>query len=200
MIGTAGRETAHELHAQERIMSEAEASAASPAIGALREVRAVFDTLEQLQHAIAQLEMSGFDRADLSLLEMTLPAEAATPETAAKPADTEADARQARTLHTSTAAALAAMAASAAVVATGGAIIPAIAAAIAGGGVVGGATFAVSTAANSKEQNDRNRKAAMGALALSVRTPSEARQVEAEGILRAAGAVSTRYFQTGHGT
>ena len=55
---------------------------------------------DAMQAAVAGLEMSGFDRADLSLPEAMPPAERATPEAGAKPVDTEEDARQTRTLHT----------------------------------------------------------------------------------------------------
>ena len=68
------------------------------------------------------------------------------------PADTEDDARQARTLHTSTAAAIAALAGAGMTVATGGAAAPAVAAAVAAGAAAGGATYAVSSAANDQEQ------------------------------------------------
>jgi len=145
-----------------------------------------------MQEAVRQLETSGFDRADLSLPEPTPPTAYATPEGGAKPADTEEDARQARTLHTSGAAAVAAMAAGAAVIGTGGALAPAVAAAVVGGGVAGGAAYAISSAANSGEQADRERKAATGGLVLAVRAPTAAKQGEAEGILSSAGATSVR--------
>ena len=53
-----------------------------------------------MHNAVEQLALSGFDRADLSLPDVVPPADRATPEAGAKPADTEEDARQARTLHT----------------------------------------------------------------------------------------------------
>jgi hypothetical protein len=162
----------------------------NPPIGEIHEVRATFATPEAMQDAVSRLEMSGFDRADLSLPEMMPPPEHATPETGAKPADTEEDARQARTLHSSSAAAVAAMAAGGAVIATGGAAAPAIAAAVVGGGVAGGAVYAISSAVNSEEQEDRERKAAAGTLMLSVRAPDAAKRDEAETILISAGATS----------
>ena len=84
---------------------------AGPAIGALHEVRAAFGDPDAMQQAVARLEMSGFDRADLSLPEAMPPVERATPEAGAKPVDTDEDARQARTLSTSSAAAAAGLAA-----------------------------------------------------------------------------------------
>jgi hypothetical protein len=163
-----------------------------PVIGEFHEVCATFTTPEAMQEAVKRLETSGFDRADLSLPEAAPPPEYATPEGAARPVDTEEDARQARTLHTSGAAVVAAMAAGGAVIATGGALAPAVAAAVVGGGVAGGAAYAISSAANSDEQTDRERKAATGGLVLSVRTPSPAKRGEAEVILNSAGATLIR--------
>jgi hypothetical protein len=50
-----------------------------PVIGEIHEVRATFAAPDLMQNAITQLEMSGFDRADLSLPEVLPPAEFATP-------------------------------------------------------------------------------------------------------------------------
>jgi hypothetical protein len=174
-------------------MSELQVTSSAPIIGEIHEVRATFATPDLMQNAITQLEMSGFDRADLSLPEVNPPEEFATPEAGARPADTEEDARQARTLQTSAAAAIAAMAAGGAVIATGGAVAPAIAAAVVGGGMFGTAAYAISSATNSEEQEDREkRKAATGTLVLSVRTPNEAKRGDAEVILRSAGATSVQ--------
>ncbi len=124
-----------------------------------------------------------------SLPELELPAERATPETGAKPVDTEEDARQTRTLHTSGAAAAVGMAAAGVVIATGGAAAPAVAAAVVGGGLAGGAAFALSSASNEDERMDRERRAASGELVLSVRAPTADKQAEAAEILRGAGGV-----------
>jgi hypothetical protein len=175
---------------KEAIVSERQTTRSAPNIGEIHEVWATFATPDLMQNAVAELEMSGFDRADLSLPEVLPPEAFATPEAGAKPADTEEDARQARTLQTSAAAAIAAMAAGGAVIATGGAVAPALAAAAVGGGVFGGAAYAISSATNSEEQDDRERKAATGTLVLSVRAPTEAKRSEAESILRSAGAIS----------
>ena len=155
-----------------------------PPIGTLHEVCATFGDPDAMQDAVSRLETSGFDRADLSLPEATPPAERVTPEAGAKPVDTEEDARQARTLHSSGAAAAVGMAAAGVVIASGGAAAPAVAAAVVGGGVAGGIAYA----SNEDEQRDRERKAARGALILSVRAPSAEKRAEAEAILRAAGA------------
>jgi hypothetical protein len=158
-----------------------------PPIGVLHEVRARFASPETMQEAVDRLEISGFDRADLSLPEANPPIERATPDWGARPADTEQDARQARTLHVSGAAAVGALAASAVVIASGGAVAWAVVAAIVTAAIVGGIVHALSSAANQAEQGDRERKAARGALILSVHTPTAEKRVDAEAILRAAG-------------
>src|SRR5690242_8675834 len=118
---------------------------AAPAMGILHEVRATFRDPDAMQEAVSRLETHGFDRADLSLPEVLPPPERATPEAGAKPVDTEEDARQARTLHTSGAAAAVGMAAAGVVIATGGAAAPAVAAAVVGAGVAGGIAYGLSS-------------------------------------------------------
>jgi outer membrane lipoprotein SlyB len=157
-------------------------------ITTLREVRATFATPEKMQDAVSRLSMSGFDRADLSLPSERLVEGQETPEAGTKPASTEMDARQSRTLGASTAASVAALAAAGATVATGGAAAPALAAAAVAGGVVGGAVFAGHDVANRVEQLDRDERAQTGHLVLAVRTPTESKRSEAEAILRSAGA------------
>jgi hypothetical protein len=152
------------------------------------EVRATFANSDQMQDAVSRLSMSGFDRADVSLPSPGLVRGEETPEAGTKPASTEADARQARTLGASTAAAAAALAAAGVVIGTGGAAAPAVAAAIGAGGLVGGGVFAAHGAADVVEQHERDDHAATGNLVLAVRTPTETKRAEAEAILQAAGA------------
>ncbi|HEX3404108.1 MAG TPA: hypothetical protein VHT74_27685 [Acetobacteraceae bacterium] len=171
-------------------MSEATYGKPGPAIGDIHEVRASFRDPDALQDAVEQLELSGFDRADLSLPEANPPGERATPESGAGPVDTEEDARQARTLHTSGAAAAAALAAAGVVIGTGGAAVPAVAAAVVGGGLAGGAAYALSSVANEDEQQNRESKAASGTLILSVRAMTAAKRDEAAAILRNNGATA----------
>jgi len=159
-------------------------------VAAIREVRATFANPDQMQDAVSQLSICGFDRADLSLPSPGLVHGTETPEAGTKPASTEADARQARTLGASTAAAAAALAAVGVTVATGGAAAPAIAAAVVAGGAAGGSVFAVHEAADRSEQTDRNARAVSGELVLGVRATTEAKRSEAEAILRAAGATA----------
>ena len=158
-----------------------------PQIGTLHEVRARFGSPVAMQEAVTRLETSGFDRADLSLPEVAPPPERSTPESGAKPVDTEPDARQARTLHVSGVAAVAALAAGAVTVAAGGTVGWATIAAIVFGVIGGGIVYLLSSAANQAEQTDRDLRAAAGTLVLSVRAPSQSKRVEAEAILRAAG-------------
>ncbi len=151
-------------------------------------VRATFARADQMQDAVSKLSLSGFDRADLSLPSPASVEGSETPESGSKPASTQADARQARTLGASTAAAAAAIAAAGVTVATGGAALPAIAAAAVAGGAAGGGVFAVADAAASAEQSNRDDRAEHGELLLAVRTPTEAKRNQADAILRAAGA------------
>src|SRR6202012_4460795 len=132
------------------------------------EVRATFANSDQMQDAISRLSLSGFDRADLSLPSPGLVHGTETPEAGTKPAATDADARQARTLGASTAAAAAALAAAGLTVATGGAAgapaVPAVAAAVVAGGAAGGSIFAAHDLADNIEQDDRDTRAAQGDL------------------------------------
>ncbi|HEY4172498.1 MAG TPA: hypothetical protein VGM42_05675 [Rhodopila sp.] len=152
------------------------------------QLQATFANPEQMQAAVSKLSMSGFDRADLSLPSPELVEGTETPEGGTKPAATDADARQARTLGASTAAAAAALAAAGITVATGGAAAPAVAAAVVAGGAAGGSVFAAHDIADHMEQDDRDIRAAQGDLVLAVRVTSEAKRSKAEAILRAAGA------------
>jgi hypothetical protein len=153
-----------------------------------RQVRATFANADHMQVAVGKLSVSGFDRADISLPSASAASSALAAES--RPASTEEDALQSRTLGASTAGAAAALAAAGVTIATGGAAAPAIAAAVVAGGAAGGATFAVHGAASSVEQQNRDARAEAGELELTVRARSAAKQTEAEAILRAAGATS----------
>ena len=168
-------------------MSEAAERNEGPAIGALHEVRATFDDPDAMQAAVARLEMSGFDRADLSLPEAMPPAERATPEAGARPVDTEEDARQTRTLNTGGAAAAVGMAAAGVVIASGGAAAPAVAAAVVGAGAPAGSPTRSAPRRATTNRWIESSKAASGLLILSVRAPNAEKRAEAEMILRAAG-------------
>jgi hypothetical protein len=158
----------------------------------VHEVRANFSDSDKMQDAISRLTMAGFDRADLSLPEAHPPIERSTPESGAEAADTDEDARQARTLHTSTGAAVAAMAAAGITAATGGAALPVAAAAVVAGSLVGGGIFAASSAANDAEQHERDNRAESGTLILAVRATTREMRDKAEALLRAAGGTDCR--------
>jgi hypothetical protein len=151
-------------------------------------LRASFTSAEEMQRAIDQLEISGFDHADVALIEGESRDEAIPREGQTKAAYDEADARQARTLHASGAATAAGLAAAGITVATGGLAAVAIGAAVVAGAAAGGITHAVSTAANESEQLDRDAKAADGQLVLSVQVPTPEKRARAEDILNQAGA------------
>jgi hypothetical protein len=151
-------------------------------------LRASFTSADEMQRAIDQLGVSGFDHADIALIEGDSRGEAIPREGDSKAAYDEADARQARTLHASGAATAAGLAAAGITVATGGLAAVAIGAAVVAGAAAGGITHAVSTAANQSEQLDRDAKAADGQLVLSVQIPTPEKQARAADILRQAGA------------
>jgi hypothetical protein len=157
-------------------------------IPVLRQIQATFAHSDQMQAAVDKLSMSGFDRADLSLPSPALVEGTETPEAGSKPASTEPDARQARTLGASTAAAAAALAAAGITAATGGAAAPVAAAAALAGAAAGGSVFAANTVADRGEQADRDNRAAEGKLVLAVRVTTPEKSAEADAILRAAGA------------
>lgn len=148
------------------------------------ELRATFEHPAQMQDAANRLALAGFDRA-----EMSLPEEGES-EVAADPVNTEEDARQLRTLESSTAATVGALAAAGITVATGGAAAPAVAAAVLAGGAAGGATFAARSAASNAEQDHRVDRSMGGHLVLTVRSQTSERKAKAEEILRAAGATT----------
>jgi hypothetical protein len=160
----------------------------------LREVRATFANSAAMQTAADKLAMSGFDRADLSMPAHSHVQTETTPESATKPVSTEADARQLRTLGSSSVGTVAALAAAGVTIATGGAALPAVAAAVLAGGLAGGATYAASGAASGAEQRDRNEQAEEGGVLLLVNTPTAAKVEQARTILAAAGGTHITSF------
>jgi hypothetical protein len=153
----------------------------------LTEVRATFSDPSQMEAAAKELTMAGFDRADLSLPTRGHSLQEPGSTGSSKPVETDEDARQARTLGTSTAASAAALAAAGAIIATGGAAIPAVAGAVLAGGLAGGATFAATGSATGAEQQTREDQAASGRLVMSVRTMSADKVETAKAVLFRAG-------------
>jgi hypothetical protein len=176
---------------KENLMPESTGTA-GPAIGELHEVRARFDSADRMQEATGKLEMSGFNRADLSLPEPHAPTARSTPESGAEPVDTDVDAQQARTVRASTAASIAAVAAAGLTIGTGGAAAPAIAAALAAGSAFGAGGYFISRSASSSEQRQRDERAEAGELILSVHTTSPEKRAEAERILHDCGALEVQ--------
>jgi hypothetical protein len=156
--------------------------------GIVPEVQGMFTSDAALQEAIARLTGAGFDRADFRMPAAPRRPGEATKEEAETPPISEADARQARTLHTSTAASVGALAAAGATVATGGAAALAAAAAVAGGVGAGLLTKAATDTSSELEHEDRDAAAKKGELVLGVRAETPERRAQAEALLRAAGA------------
>jgi hypothetical protein len=154
----------------------------------LREVRGTFSDPQHMQEAASELAMSGFDRADMTLPARGHTLDEAASSGAAKPVDSEEDARQARTLSSSTVGAAVGLAAAGITVATGGAAAPAVAAAVLAGGAAGGLTAAAVGAGANTEQHEREAQAEHGTLTLAVRTKTDADVAAATKILRAHGA------------
>jgi hypothetical protein len=168
-------------------MSEISA-APGPAIAeSVVEVQAIFPSDAALQDAIARLTQAGFDRADLSLPHVAPSPSRATPEQGAANPDTETDARQERTLHTSMAGSVGALAAAGVTVATGGAALAAVAAAAAAGLGVGALVNAATTAGDRANSEARDRAAASGTLVLSARVTSAERARRARAAMAEAG-------------
>ena len=115
----------------------------------IREAVAVFDDAEKLESAVSELQSSGIDRSELSILAHNLPAvrlpgdlrrAADDPTTPREPVVTDTDLRQGRVLGTGLAATIAAFAAAGITVATGGVAAATIAVAVAAAGGVGAAS------------------------------------------------------------
>lgn len=153
----------------------------------LHEVRGTFARSDQMQDAVGRLNLSGFDRAEISM-PATLPG--ATLGDRSEPVSTNEDAHNLRILGSSTAASVAALAAAGVTIATGGAAIPALAAAALAGGAAGGGVLAAHGSADNAEQDKRDARAADGSLILAVRTSTQAKRQQAEQILHEAGATS----------
>jgi hypothetical protein len=159
-----------------------------PAISdAIEEVQGVFPSDAALQDAIGRLTRAGFDRAALSLPTASpKPGEATPNEGAANPA-TEDDARQVRTLGSSTAAVVGAAIGAGLTVATGGAALPAFAAAAGLGLASGGGVFAASTAASHAQDDERADAAEAGTLVLAVSLRDAGEAAKAEAAMQEAG-------------
>jgi hypothetical protein len=159
----------------------------------MRGAVAVFDDSEKLEGALSELQSSGIDRANLSLLAHDslakrlpgdpprLTADPATPRDAVV---SDTDLRQERVLGTSLAATVAAFAAAGITVATGGvAAVATIAAAAAAGGV-GAASAMIGSKLEADEKAFLDDQLARGGVLLWVRTPDADAERRALEVLR----------------
>jgi hypothetical protein len=159
-----------------------------PARPAAPQVCGEFHGKEAMEEAIMRLGGSIFDRSQISVRVPGRedPQSYSSRETPVQ----EDDARNLRTLGTSTAAAGLGMAAAGAVIASGGAALPAVAAAVAAGGATVAAGEVAGAAATTDGETAQEHAAEHGAgviVMVSADTPE--RQTQAEEILREAGAV-----------
>jgi hypothetical protein len=145
-----------------------------------------FHDQTKLDEALSRLEGSLFQRADLSV---RVPGqEDKRSESGRETPVREDDARNLRTLGTSTAAAATAMAAAGLVVATGGAALPAVAAAAAAGGATAAAGEAAGAVIAPDGQTPQHQATDAGGSVLMVHADTPEKQARAEEILRACGA------------
>ncbi len=147
---------------------------------AVPQVCAEFRNAEQMETALQRLEGSAFQRADLSARRPGQPGD--------EDVTREDDARNLRTLGTSTAAAAAGMAAAAVVVASGGTLAPVVGAAAVAAGATGAAGEAIGQAAAPGGQTAQRHAADHGGLIVVVHAASEEKRAQAEAIMRDCGA------------
>jgi hypothetical protein len=145
-----------------------------------------FHGKEKMEHAIMRLEGTVFDRSQISVRVPGREDHGAYSgrETPVQ----EDDARNLRTMLTSTAAAGTAMLAAGVVVATGGAALPAVAAAAAAGGATVAAGEAAGAAATPAGGTEQQAAADHGGVIVMVSADTPEKQARAEEILREAGA------------
>jgi hypothetical protein len=153
-----------------------------------------FHDKDRLDEALSRLEGSAFQRADLSVRVPGREDDRAF--SGQEEPMREDDARNLRTLGTSTAAAGLAMGAAGAVIATGGAALPAVAAAAAAGGATLAAGGAAGAAAAPDGATEQQQAAEQGGVVLMVHADTPEKQAKAEEVMRACGA--TRVWRQDH--
>jgi hypothetical protein len=154
----------------------------------IQEVQGIFPSDAALQDAIGRLTRAGFDRASLSLPAANPRPLHATPTAGADNPETDDDAQQSRTLHSSMAASVGAMIGAGVTVATGGAAAVAAVAALGLGAAAGGAVSAAHAAADHAQTEHRNASAAAGELVLSAAAPDAEAVAKARTAMQEAGA------------
>ena len=175
----------------------------------LREAVALFHDPERLDSAVSELQGSGFDRAEISLLARegildgqlakdyadTHDAEA-DPDAPRQAVVAETDVRQARTLGTSMAAVVGAFAALGITIFSGGAAAAALAAAAAAGGGAGAIGYALGQRAGRSEDDYIRGQIERGGVLLWVRARDPEHERRAGEILARHGATDIRILDT----
>lgn len=167
-------------------MSDNVENNAQPALSdEIQELQAHFPNDAALQAAIGQLELAGFDHADLSLPDPHAPTD--TPDSADAATD-DVDRGQLRTMASGMAGTTAGFAVAGVLLATGGLAAPVVAA-LGGASAVGTvlATSGASNAVDSAAATARDALGAAGKLILAVRIRSTELAAKAEAALREAG-------------
>lgn len=175
----------------------------------LREAVGLFHDPERLNAAVSELQGSGFDRAEISLLaregilDGQLAKEYADTHDAEEDPDAprqavvgETDVRQARTLGTSMAAVIAAFAALGITIFSGGAAAAALAAAAAAGGGVGAVGYAIGQRAGRGKEDHFREQIERGGVLLWVRARDPEHERRAGDILSRNGATDVHIVDT----
>jgi hypothetical protein len=159
----------------------------------IRETVAVFDDAEKLESAVSELQSSGIDRSELSILAHDSPAArspgdlgqvADDPATPRDPIVSDTDLRQGRVLGTGLAATIAAFAAAGITVATGGVAAATIVAAVVAAGGVGAASTFVGRILADDQTSFLEAQLARGGVLLWFRTRDAASERNALNVLR----------------
>jgi hypothetical protein len=175
----------------------------------LREAVGLFQDPETLDAAVNELQGSGFDRAEISLLarEGILDGDLAKdyadmhdaeddPAAPRQAVVAETDVRQARTLGTSMAAVVAAFAAAGVTIFSGGAAAAALVAAVAAGGGAGAIGYALGQQAGQSEEDFIRQQIERGGVLVWVRTRDAEHETRAREILSRHGATAVRILDT----
>lgn len=164
--------------------------------GTIREAVGLFQDEDKLFEAISELEGSGFDRADISLLARDSLFDSAlereyddthdamdSPRAPREPVVTDTDIRQGRTLATGMVGAAAGMGAAGVAILTGGAALAALAAAAAVGIGSGAVVNAIGRQAGQSEEGFLREQIERGGIVIWVRTPDATAEKNARAIL-----------------
>lgn len=154
----------------------------------VQELQASFPNDAALQTAIGELELAGFDHADLSLPDAEAPVD--TPDSAEAATD-HVDRGQLRTMASGMAGTAAGMVAAGVIVATGGLAAPVVAA-VGGASALGtiAVTSGASAAKDAADAKTRDELGAAGKLILAVRIRSADWREKALNVFQAAGATA----------